>query len=93
VLYALLAAVFIMIYNHTDNHPTVNILKRKGWKVFEVTASKHKNKWGGWWIDTAIAYDTEHRESHKVIDGTFLGVTLKDALYTLRRNDFPVNGG
>lgn len=82
-----------MMYNNEDNHPTVNILKKKGWKVFEVYSSRHKNEWGGWWIDTAIAYDTEHRDSHKTINGMFLGVTLKDALYTLRKDDFPVNGG
>lgn len=80
-----------MMYNNEDNHPTVNILKKKGWKVFEVYSSRYKNEWGGWWIDTAIAYDTEHRDSHKTINGMFLSVTLKDALYTLRKDDFPVN--
>lgn len=30
-------------------------------------------------------------ETHKIIDGKFLGVTLKEVLYTLKKDDFPVN--
>lgn len=80
-----------MIYDNNSNHPTVKMLKRKGWVLFDVTSSRIKNEYGGWWIDTAVAYNTDHMESHKAINGKFLGMTLKEALYTLRRDDFPVN--
>jgi hypothetical protein len=81
-----------MMYDNNDNHPTVKILKKKGWVLFEIYSSSVKDEWGGWWIDTAIAFKTEHMESHKEINCKFLGCTLKDALYTLRQDDFPING-
>ena len=79
------------MYDNNDSHRTVNILKKKGWVLFEIYASREKNEWGGWWIDTAVAHGTEHEQSHKAIDNKFLGVTLREALYTLRREDFPTN--
>lgn len=50
-----------MIYTHNDNHPIIKSLKRKGWVLFDVTASKVNDTngiYGGWWIDCAVAYDT-----------------------------------
>ena len=79
------------MYNNEDDHITVKILKKKGWKIFEIYFSRHKSEYGGWWIDTAIAFNTKYSKSHKAIHGKFLGVTLKEALYTLRHHTFPKN--
>ena len=65
-----------MIYTHEDNHPIVRALK----------------KCAGWWIDCAVSYGTEHFETHRIINGKWLGVKLKDALKEVRSDLFPSNG-
>lgn len=80
-----------MIYDNKDNHIVVNKLKEKGWVLFDVSQSRVKNIYGGWWIDTAPAYGTEHYDSHKKIDGIFLGSTLKESLHTIKGVNFPTN--
>ena len=32
---------------------------------------------GGWWIDCAVAYETEHYEKHRAIHNKYLGNTLR----------------
>lgn len=80
-----------MMYDNKDKHPTVEILKKKGWVLFEVYSSRFRNEWGGWRIDTAVAFGTEHEKTHKEINGKYLGTTLKEALKTLKSDKFPLN--
>lgn len=80
-----------MIYDYTDKHILVNALKRKGWVLFELYSSQKEDKYKGWFIDTAISFNTEHYETHKKINGKFLGTNLKGAMFCVRRNDFPIN--
>ena len=81
-----------MIYTHEDKHPIVKVLKKKGWVLFDVTAARvtgENGMYGGWWIDCAVAYGTEHYESHKTIHALYLGDTLRDSLKNVRSNKFP----
>ncbi len=83
-----------MIYTHEDKHPIVSALKKKGWILFDVTvvrATEANGICGGWWIDCAVAYGTEHYETHKIINGKWLGITLKDALKKVKSDEFPLN--
>lgn len=83
-----------MIYTHEDKHPIVSALKKKGWILFDVTAARVTEAngiCGGWWIDCAVAYGTEHYETHKTINGKWLGITLKDALKEVKSDRFPSN--
>lgn len=83
-----------MIYSNNDNHPIIRSLKDKGWVVFEVTYARPSYKngiSGGWWIDCAVAYETNHRDSHKLINDKFLGTTLKSSLALVKSNKFPEN--
>ena len=83
-----------MIYTHEDKHPIIIALKRKGWVIFDVTAARVTEEngiYGGWWIDCAVAYDTEHFETHKVISGKYLGNTLRDSLSEVKSERFPQN--
>ncbi len=79
-----------MIRTQDDNHPVVNAIKKKGWKIFMVTNSRIKNQYSGWWIDTSDAYGTKYGLSHQKIDCMYLGETIKDALYTINKCPFPI---
>jgi hypothetical protein len=83
-----------MIYDNNDNHITVKLLKKKGWILFEVYSSRcseANGESGGWWIETSVAHDTEHAESHRKIQSLFLGCTLKGAISTLKSDKVPYN--
>ena len=41
--------------------------------------------------DTNITFETEHYNSHRAIHGKYLGRTRKDALWTIKQDDFPIN--
>lgn len=70
-----------MFYDQDTKNPLSGSLKAKGWIQFEVSGSRYKNEYSGYWIES---------EQHPEINGKWLGQTYKDALYTVR-NDFPVN--
>ena len=80
-----------MVRTQDVNHPVVNAIKAKGWKIFSVSNSRIKNQYSGWWIDTMDAHETEYEASHKAIDCEYLGETIKDALGTIKRDSFPTN--
>jgi len=83
-----------MIYTHEDKHPIVTALKKKGWVLFDVTAARatgNNGICGGWWIECAVAFGTEHYETHKKINRKWLGIKLKDALEEVRSDAFASN--
>jgi len=83
-----------MIYTHVDRHPIVTALKKKGWVLFDVTAARTTEAngiSGGWWIDCAVSFGTEHYKTHRIINGKWLGATLKDALKEVNSDKFPSN--
>ena len=72
-----------MYYNNTDKrkNPISSAMRAKGWDDFEISGSRIKNEWSGYWVES---------ETHKEIDGKWIGQTFKDALWTIR-NNFPTN--
>jgi len=83
-----------MIYTYEDNHKIIKALKKKGWVLFEVYGNRVTEENGingGWWIDCAVAYETIHYETHKVINHKYLGDTLRDALNEVKSDIFPSN--
>jgi hypothetical protein len=83
-----------MIYTYEDKHPIISAIKKKGWVLFEVYSARVTEKngiCGGWWIDCAVAYDTEHYETHKKINRKYLGNTLRDSLKEVKSDRFPSN--
>lgn len=82
-----------MIYTHEDNHKIIKAIKKKGWVLFEVYANRVTEAngiHGGWWVDCAVAYNTEHYESHKKINHIYLGNTLKDSMLFVKE-ELPTN--
>jgi hypothetical protein len=72
-----------MIYTSTNNHRIVKALKRKGFVLFDIYYAKPSISSGiysGWIVDCSITFNTEHYETHKVIDGMYLGRTIKESL-------------
>ena len=58
-------------------------MRAKGWDDFEISGSRCKNEWGGYWIIS---------DSHEEICGRWIGQTYKDALWTIRHSKtFPLN--
>lgn len=80
-----------MIYDYKDNHPIIKAIKSKGWAIFEVYSSKSKGECAGWRIDASIAHSTKHEETHRKINGLFLGFTLNDSLKNVFSDKFPSN--
>ena len=66
-----------MVRNEKSNHIVCRLLRKKGFNKFEVYNSKHKNQWGGWWVES----------DELNVDNNFLGITLKDAIHTLKNTD------
>ena len=66
-----------MIRDEKSNHIVCRLLRKKGFKKFEVYNSRHLNQWGGWWVES----------DELTTDNNFLGVTLKDAIHTLKNTD------
>jgi hypothetical protein len=83
-----------MIYSHEDNHILVKALKKKGWVIFDIMfayPSQRNGKDSGWQVECATSYDTIYYQSHRVINGIYLGRTIKVSLDTIRSDDFPSN--
>lgn len=63
------------------NHPIAKLLLAKGYTQFEYGGSQIKNEYSGWWCES---------ETHKELNGKFLGCTLKDSIWSLKNtNDIP----
>lgn len=73
-----------MVRDQNSDHIVCKLLRKKGYTSFDVYNSKHKNQYGGWWVEGATPPLPRGCEG-------FLGVTLKDALFTLRHtNEIPL---
>lgn len=83
-----------MTYSQDDKHIIVNALKKKGWKVFDIMyANKSNGVHSGWRIECSPTFSTEYYESHKAIDGKWLGLTIREAMETIKSDNFPTNSG
>lgn len=82
-----------MIYSHEDNHKLVKEIKNKGWDLFEVYGNRVTSQngiHGGYWLDCSVSFETDQWEDNKVINGLYLGDTMKDAIKHVKSDKFPV---
>ncbi len=72
-----------LYYDEKSKNSLSGAMRAKGWDDFEISGSRIKNKYSGYWVTS---------DSYERINCMWLGQTYKDALWTVRIWDkFPVN--
>lgn len=66
--------------DQNSNHRLAKMLIKMGWTEFEIYNSRIQNAYQGWFIECAFNSDN----SNDAINNVFLGVTLNDAIYTVK---------